>query len=98
MISESLLIRPSGNLLRNLVLFARLLRSVGVPASPDQLVDLVRALPLLDLRRKDEFKDASRATLVTSREQAAVFDRTFDNDVWWQTADAQVLEPVGSLG
>ena len=57
MISESFLIRPRGNILRNLVLFARLLRAVGVPASPDQLVDLVRALPLLDLRRKEEFKE-----------------------------------------
>jgi uncharacterized protein len=81
-IAESLLIHPRGNLLRNLVLFARLLRSVGVPASPDQVVDLVAALPLLDLRSKEEFKDATRASLVTSREQAEVFDRTFD--LFWK--------------
>ncbi len=95
MISESFLIRPRGNLLRNLVLFARLLRSVGVPASPDQLVDLVRALPLLDLRRKDEFKDASRATLVTSREQAEIFDRTFDL-FWraWSTEEQPMPRPA----
>ena len=97
MISESLLIRPRGNILRNLVLFARLLRSVGVPASPDQLVDLVRALPLLDLRRKDEFKDASRATLVTSREQAAVFDRTFD--LFWRawSTEEQPMPEAGAV-
>ncbi len=97
MISESFLIRPRGNLLRNLVLFARLLRSVGVPASPDQLVDLVRALPLLDLRRKDEFKDASRATLVTSREQAEVFDRTFD--LFWRawSTEEQPMPEAGAV-
>lgn len=93
MIAESLLIRPRGNLMRNLVLFARLLRTAGVPASPDQLVDLVRALPLLDLRSRQEFKDASRATLVTSREQAEVFDRAFDL-FWkaWSTEETQVPE------
>lgn len=95
MISESFLIRPRGNLLRNLVLFARLLRSVGVPASPDQLVDLVRALPSLDLRRKDEFKDAARATLVTSRGQAAIFDRTFD--LFWQAWSTEE-QPVPEAG
>jgi uncharacterized protein len=96
-ISESLLIRPRGNLLRNLVLFARLLRSVGVPASPDQLVDLVRALPLLDLRHREEFKDATRASLVTSREQAEVFDRTFD--LFWKawSTDEQPMPETGEV-
>jgi uncharacterized protein len=97
MISESLLIRPRGNILRNLVLFARLLRVVGVPASPDQLVDLVRALPLLDLRCKEEFKDASRATLVTSREQAEIFDRTFD--LFWRawSTEEQPMPEAGAV-
>jgi uncharacterized protein len=78
MISESFLIRPRGHLLRNLVLFARLLRTLGIQASPDQFLDLVRALPWLDLRRREEFKDAARAMLVNSREQAGLFDRAFD--------------------
>jgi len=97
MISESFLIRPRGNLLRNLVLFVRLLRTVGVPASPDQVVDLVRALPWLDLRCRDELKDAARATLVTSREQAAVFDRTFD--LFWRawSTDEQPLPEAGAV-
>jgi hypothetical protein len=95
-ISESFLIRPRGNLLRNLVIFARLLRSAGVPASPDQIVDLVQALPLLDLRRREEFRDASRASLVTSREQAVVFDRAFDL-FWkaWSTEEQPMPEADG---
>ena len=92
--------------LRNLVLFARLLRIVGVPASPDQLVDLVRVLPYLDLRRKDEFKDASRATLVTSRDQAEVFDRAFDLFVAggieprrkWNPLDDPLATAIGDRG
>jgi uncharacterized protein len=82
MIVDSFRIRSRGHLLRHLVLFTRLLRLVGVPATPDQLVDLVQALPLLDLRRREEVKDAARAMLVTSREQAALFDSAFD--LFWQ--------------
>ena len=89
MIVDSFRIRSRGNLLRHLVLFTRLLRLVGVPATPNQLVDLVQALPLLDLRRREEVKDAARAMLVTSREQATLFDSAFD--LFWQawTTDDQ---------
>ena len=89
MIVDSFRIRSHGNLLRHLVLFTRLLRLVGVPATPDQLVDLVQALPLLDLRRREEVKDAARAMLVTSREQVTLFDSAFD--LFWQawTTDDQ---------
>ena len=91
MIVDSFRIRSHGNLLRHLVLFTRLLRLVGVPATPDQLVDLVKALPLLDLQRRQEVKDACRAMLVTSREQASLFDSAFD--LFWQawTTDDQPL-------
>ena len=93
MLADSLRVRSRGHLLRHLVLFTRLLRLVGVPASPDQLVDLVQALPLLDLQRREEVKDAMRAMLVTSREQAALFDNAFD--LFWRawTTDEQ---PEGS--
>jgi uncharacterized protein with von Willebrand factor type A (vWA) domain len=93
MIVDSFRIRSHGHLLRHLVLFTRLLRLVGVPATPDQLVDLVQALPLLDLRRREEFKDAARAMLVTSRQQATLFDSAFD--LFWQawTTDDQ---PAGA--
>jgi uncharacterized protein with von Willebrand factor type A (vWA) domain len=89
MIVDSFRIRSRGHLLRHLVLFTRLLRLVGVPATPNQLVDLVQALPLLDLQRREEVKDAARAMLVTSREQATLFDNAFD--LFWQawTTDDQ---------
>jgi uncharacterized protein with von Willebrand factor type A (vWA) domain len=89
MLADSLRIRSRGHLLRHLVLFTRLLRLIGVPATPDQLVDLVDALPLLDLQHREEVKDAMRAMLVTSREQAALFDIAFD--LFWRawTTDEQ---------
>ena len=82
MIVDSFRLRSKGHLLRHLVLFTRLLRLVGVPATPNQLVDLVQALLLLDLRRREEVKDAARAMLVTSHEQAMLFDSAFD--LFWQ--------------
>jgi uncharacterized protein len=82
MIVDTFRLRSQGHLLRHLVLFARLLRLVGVPATPDQVVDLVQALPLLDMRNRAEVKDAARAMLVTSREQAMLFDSAFD--LFWQ--------------
>jgi uncharacterized protein len=93
MISESFLIRPRGKLLRNLVLFARLLRTMGIAASPDQLVGLVSALPLINLRSKNEFRDAARTTLVTGRDQANAFDRAFEL-FWqaWSTEEQPLLE------
>jgi uncharacterized protein with von Willebrand factor type A (vWA) domain len=92
MIVDSFLIRSHGHLLRHLVLFTRLLRLVGVPATPNQLVDLVQALPFINLQHREEFKDSARAMLVTSRAQAELFDGTFD--LFWQawTTDEQ---PVG---
>jgi len=99
MIVDSFRIRSQGHLLRNLVLFTRLLRLVGVPASPDQLCDLVQALPLLNLRCREEVKDAARAMLITNREQSELFDNAFD--LFWkawttddQTARAENLEKV----
>jgi len=92
MIADSLRLRPRGHLLRHLVLFARLLRSSGVPVTPSQVVALVDALPLLDLRRREEFKDAARAMLVTSREQAELFDRAFD--LYWQAWTTEDQPPA----
>jgi uncharacterized protein with von Willebrand factor type A (vWA) domain len=89
MIVDSFRIRSRGHLLRHIVLFTRLLRLVGVPATPHQLLDLVKALPLLDLQCRQEVKDAVRAMLVTSREQVMLFDSAFD--LFWQawTTDEQ---------
>jgi len=89
MIVDSFRVRSHGHLLRHMVLFTRLLRLVGVPVTPNQLVGLVQALPLLDLQRREEVKDAARAMLVTSREQATLFDSAFD--LFWQawTTDDQ---------
>jgi uncharacterized protein with von Willebrand factor type A (vWA) domain len=84
-IAESLMptsFRPRKELLRNLVLFARLLRGAGIEATPDQLITLVAALDHFDLRSREDFKNGARAILVSRRDHVALFDRAFD--LFWQ--------------
>jgi uncharacterized protein with von Willebrand factor type A (vWA) domain len=96
-IAESLMpisFRPRRELLRNLVLFARLLRTTGMEVTPDQIIALVAALDHIDLRSREDFKNAARAILVSRQELLAVFDRAFDlfwqawtEGRWWQSEE-----------
>jgi uncharacterized protein len=84
-IAESLMptsFRPRKELLRNLVMFARLLRTAGVEATPDQIIALVAALDHIDLRSREDFRNGARAILVSRRDHLALFDRAFD--LFWQ--------------
>lgn len=74
--------RSDGNLLRNCILFGRLLRRLGLPVTPTQLVDLLAALEHIDIRRREDFKSAARAVLVCRQEHLALFDLAFG--LFWQ--------------
>lgn len=71
-----------GNLLHNVVLFARVLRRAGVPVSAAAVYDLVRSLEFIDIGNRAEVKDVSRALLVRRREEIPIFDRAFD--LFWR--------------
>ena len=64
-------------LLRHLLLFGRLLRRVGVQVNTSQMLDLLAALEVIDLTRRDDFYWAARAVLVTRRDDLARFDQAF---------------------
>ena len=68
-------------LLAHVVGFARELRSAGVGVTPPQIERFVRALELVGLDRAQNVRDAARATLATSREEADTIDAVFDR-VW----------------
>ncbi len=65
----------AGGLLHRIVRFGRALREAGIRANPGPLADLTAALPLIDLRRRDDFYYAARATLLTRPDQREDFDR-----------------------
>ena len=81
---------PGGNLLRNMVLFSRLLRVGGLDTTPPQLADWVAALDLVDLRKKQDTKNATRAVLVRRAEDLDWFDTAFE--LFWQARDPEELK------
>ncbi len=70
-------------LLRNLTLFGRLLRGLGLPAPTSRMLDLADALTLLDVFRREEFHAAARSLLVHRKEDLALFDAAFA--LFWET-------------
>ncbi|HRW07129.1 MAG TPA: VWA domain-containing protein [Caldilineaceae bacterium] len=89
--------RQSGQLLRNAVLFGRMLRALGIEVTPTQMVDLVDSLHFVDIRSRRDFKHSARAVLVNQREQIPLFDEAFD--LFWQARrEGELLElDLGTL-
>jgi hypothetical protein len=78
-----------GHLLRNLVLFGRLLRALGLDVTPTQIIDLAEGLKHIDLRRRQDFKNTARTILVNRHEHLELFDRAFD--LFWQARETGEL-------
>lgn len=78
------------NLLKNVVLFARLLRRAGMCVGTGQILDLTRALELVDVRRRPDFYYTLRAILVGRREDLPVFDTLFA--LFWNARTAYFLK------
>jgi uncharacterized protein with von Willebrand factor type A (vWA) domain len=72
-----------GHLLRNLILFGRVLRGLGLDINPGRMIDLVLALQHLQIGVKSDFYHAARALLVHERDDLALFDAAFE--MFWQT-------------
>ena len=68
----------TSHLLRNLFVFGRLLRGTGVQVHTGRLLDLVTALPLVDLSRREDVYHTCRTLLVHRHDDLALFDRAFD--------------------
>jgi uncharacterized protein with von Willebrand factor type A (vWA) domain len=66
------------SLLHHVVALGGRLRDNGIAVNPASLVDLCRALELVEWRNREDVRSAARATLVTRREQLSLFERIFD--------------------
>jgi len=80
----------TSNLLRNLVVFGRLLRRLGIDVHTGRLVDVTEALQHVDLGSRDEVYHTCRALLVYRHEDLPIFDRAFE--AFWMGRGV----PVGS--
>jgi len=72
-----------GVLLRNLLLFGRVLRGLGLDVDPGRMIDLVTALEFISVGRRSDFYHAGRGLLVQRREDIPLFDEAFE--VFWRS-------------
>ncbi|HSP35902.1 MAG TPA: VWA domain-containing protein [Thermoanaerobaculia bacterium] len=87
----------SGALLRNLLLFGRVLRSLGLDVNAGRMLDLVAALPLISIGRRSDFYYAARGLLVHRREDIAAFDEAFE--FFWRSRGRELTSlDVRALG
>ena len=70
-------------LLKNLVLFGRILRAVGLDAGPSQVLDLAAALEYVDLGNRQDFYYAARALFAHRRNDLELFDVAFQ--LFWRS-------------
>jgi uncharacterized protein with von Willebrand factor type A (vWA) domain len=87
-----------GYLLQHLIAFGQLLREVGIPAGPSQMIELVTALEHVDISKREDFKAAARCVLVLRRDDLVTFDTAFD--FFWRNltrSDAEAELPRNVL-
>lgn len=70
-----------GYLTQNLLIFGRVLRSLGLDINPGRMIDLVKALEYIDISKKEDFYHTSRSLLVHQRENLPLFDEAFE--IFW---------------
>jgi uncharacterized protein with von Willebrand factor type A (vWA) domain len=83
-----------GQLLANLLHFARLLRQLSIPVSSNQVVGLAQGLILVDITSKNDFYNASRAFLLQDISKQDQFDLAFD--MFWSNYIKVILELPGN--
>ena len=76
-------------LLENVVLFARLLRHAGMTVGTGQILDLTRALDVIDVGNRADLYHTMRVILVGRREDLIVFDTLFN--LFWSGRTAEAL-------
>jgi uncharacterized protein with von Willebrand factor type A (vWA) domain len=80
-------------ILNNLLVFGRLLRSLGIEVHEGRLLDVIEALQHVDIGVRDEVYHTCRALLVHRHEHLAIFDRAFD--AFWSDHTG-LFAPAGS--
>lgn len=77
-----------GHLVHNIVVFARLLRHLGINLSATQVHDFLNALRVIDINNRANVRDAARCLFITRREDLTLFDQAFD---WfWKRRDYSI--------
>ena len=83
----------AGHMADNVMHFARVLRTAGLPIGPDRVIDAVKAIEAAGIDRRDDFYWTLAAVLIDRREQFEIFDQAFQ--MFWR--DPKLLERALSL-
>jgi uncharacterized protein with von Willebrand factor type A (vWA) domain len=74
--------QPKGHFAENIVHFVRLLRAAGIPAGPERTIAALEATHAVGVARRDDFRAALAAVLVSRQEHETIFDQAFE--VFWR--------------
>jgi uncharacterized protein with von Willebrand factor type A (vWA) domain len=85
---------PAAALLPNLVRFGRLLRALGLPVSPADLIEAAAALSYIDIKNQRDLYYALRALLVSDPDHLPLFATAFAQ--FWRAP--QSAPPAGQAG
>ncbi len=66
------------DLLENTLLFSRALRKRNVGVTIENVVDALKAIPLIDIQEKKDFYDLLKSNFISHREEAKPFDELFE--------------------
>ena len=89
--------QTSDHLLHNLILFAGVLRGLGLDVGSGNVLDLVRATEYVPIGRKQDFYQAARCLLVHRKQDLALFDEAFQV-FWRKPASGQSTRDLRSMG
>ena len=83
---------PQSDVVTRVTTFCRLLRSRGLPVTPAESIDAVRALIAIDFADRIEVHLALRSLLTTRRDDLALFDILFAE--WWDANKSTRTRPA----
>ena len=87
----------AGHILHNLMLFAQVLRGLGLDVGSGNVVDLVRATEYAPMGRKQDFFQAARSLMVHRKQDLPLFDEAFQV-FWRKPKSGQWTRPIRSMG
>jgi uncharacterized protein with von Willebrand factor type A (vWA) domain len=82
-----------GRLAENVLYFARTLRAAGLPVGPGKVLDALKAVEAVGLKRRDDFYWTLHAVFVNRRDQQEIFDQAFH--VFWR--NPEILERMMAM-
>ncbi|MGH6976963.1 MAG: VWA domain-containing protein, partial [Stellaceae bacterium] len=82
-----------GNLVANIMYFARTLRAAGLPVGPGRVLQAVEAVRAVGLESRGDFYWTLHAVFVNRRDQRLIFDKAFH--VFWR--NPKLLERMMGL-